>query len=165
MPYRDPPAPGHNLPMSSFVRLAALPLALVFAAGCQLIHRKPEPEPEPVSLPPVIQAPVATHEFVIEPNDEVVGELQVTKAVGEDTLPDIARRFNLGYEEISRANPGVDVWLPGEGREIVLPTQFVLPAAPREGVVINLAQLRVFYFPKAKEGEPQKVITHPIGVG
>jgi L,D-transpeptidase ErfK/SrfK len=151
--------------MTSFVRLTALPLALLFAAGCQLIHRTPEPEPEPVSLPPVIQAPVATHEFVIGPNDEVIGELQVTKAVGEDTLPDIARRFNLGYEEISRANPGVDVWLPGEGREIVLPTQFVLPAAPREGVVINLAQLRVFYFPKPKEGEPQKVITHPIGVG
>jgi L,D-transpeptidase ErfK/SrfK len=151
--------------MTSFVRLTALPLALLFAAGCQLIHRTPEPEPEPVRLPPVIQAPVATHEFVIEPNDEVIGELQVTKAVGEDTLPDIARRFNLGYEEISRANPGVDVWLPGEGREIVVPTQFVLPAAPREGVVINLAQLRVFYFPKAKEGEPQRVITHPIGVG
>ena len=78
---------------------------------------------------------------------------------------DIARRFNLGYEEIVRANPGVDPWLPGEGREIVLPTQFVLPDAPREGLVINLAQLRVFYFPKVKEGEPQTVITHPIGIG
>ena len=55
--------------------------------------------------------------------------------------------------------------MPGEGREIVLPTQFVLPAAPREGLVINLAQLRVFYFPKVKEGEPQTVITHPIGIG
>ena len=85
--------------------------------------------------------------------------------MGEDTLPDIARRFNLGYEEIARANPGVDPWVPGEGREIVLPTQFVLPAAPREGLVINLAQLRVFYFPKVKEGEPQTVITHPIGIG
>ena len=58
----------------------------------------------------------------------MVGELQVTKVQGEDTLPDIARRFNLGYEEIARANPGVDPWVPGEGREIVLPTQFVLPA-------------------------------------
>ncbi len=85
--------------------------------------------------------------------------------MGEDTLPDIARRFNLGYEEIARANPGVDPWVPGEGREIVLPTQFVLPAAAREGLVINLAQLRVFYFPKVKEGEPQTVITHPIGIG
>ena len=98
-------------------------------------------------------------------SDEVVGELQVTKVEGEDTLSDIARRFNLGYEEIVRANPGVDPWLPGVGREIVLPTQFVLPDAPREGLVINLAQLRVFYYPKAKEGELQTVITHPIGIG
>jgi L,D-transpeptidase ErfK/SrfK len=64
-----------------------------------------------------------------------------------------------------RANPGVDPWLPGEGREVVLPTQFVLPQAPREGLVINLAQLRVFYYPKRAEGELQTVITHPIGIG
>ena len=80
--------------------------------------------------------------------DDVIGELQVTKVEGEDTLSDIARRFNVGYEELLRANPGVDPWLPGVGREIVVPTQFVLPAAPREGLVINLAQLRVFYFPR-----------------
>jgi L,D-transpeptidase ErfK/SrfK len=59
----------------------------------------------------------------------------------------------------------VDPWLPGDGREIVLPTQYVLPDAPREGLVINLAQLRMFYFPKVKEGEPQRVVTHPIGIG
>jgi L,D-transpeptidase ErfK/SrfK len=47
----------------------------------------------------------------------------------------------------------------------VLPTQFVLPDAPREGLVVNLAQLRVFYFPKRKPGELQTVITHPIGIG
>ena len=78
----------------------------------------------------------------------MVGELQITHVQGEDTLSDIARRFNVGYEEILRANPGVDPWLPGVGREIVVPTQFVLPDAPREGLVVNLAQLRVFYYPK-----------------
>lgn len=150
--------------LSPAVRLTAACLALSLA-GCQLIQRKPE-EPPPPPPPPAIHDPVATHLFTIgSADDEVVGELQVTKVMGEDTLPDIARRFNLGYEEIARANPGVDPWVPGEGREIVLPTQFVLPAAPREGLVINLAQLRVFYFPKAKEGEPQTVITHPIGIG
>jgi L,D-transpeptidase ErfK/SrfK len=137
--------PAMNL--SPAVRLTAACLALSLA-GCQLIQRKPE-EPPPPPPPPAIHDPVA----------------QVTKVMGEDTLPDIARRFNLGYEEIARANPGVDPWVPGEGREIVLPTQFVLPAAAREGLVINLAQLRVFYFPKVKEGEPQTVITHPIGIG
>ena len=149
---------------ASAARLTVVCLALS-VAGCQMIQRKPEAPPPPPP-PPAIHEPVATHLFQIpSADDEVVGELQVTKVQGEDTLPDIARRFNIGYEEIARANPGVDPWVPGEGREIVLPTQYVLPAAPREGLVINLAQLRVFYFPKVKEGEPQTVITHPIGIG
>jgi len=151
-----------NLPLA--VRLTAVCFALSLA-GCQMIQRKPEPPPPPPP-PPAIHDPVATHLFSIgSADDEVVGQLQTTKVMGEDTLPDIARRFNLGYEEIARANPGVDPWVPGEGREIVLPTQFVLPDAPHEGLVINLAQLSVFYFPKMKEGEPQTVITHPIGIG
>ena len=91
--------------------------------------------------------------------------VQVVKATKDDTLTDIARRFNVGYEEIVRANPKVDPWLPGEGREIVVPTQFVLPDAPRTGLVINIAAMRIFYYPPAKRGEPQVVITHPIGIG
>ena len=151
--------------MTAWIRnLSIVPIVLA-AAGCQFL-RPHEPEPEAPPPSPAIQAPVATHQFQIDPeHDEIIGELQVTYVEGEDTLPDIARRFNLGYEEIVRANPGVDPWLPGVGREIVLPTQFILPDAPREGLVINLAQLRVFYFPKAEEGAPQTVITHPIGVG
>jgi L,D-transpeptidase ErfK/SrfK len=109
--------------------------------------------------------PQPTHEFIIAADDDVIGVTQVTKSSAEDTFSDIARRFNLGYEELVRANPNVDPWLPGADREIVLPTQFVLPDAPREGLVINLPALRVFYFPKAKDGEPQRVITHPIGIG
>jgi L,D-transpeptidase ErfK/SrfK len=150
--------------LTTAARLTAACFALS-VAGCQIMQREPEAPPAPPP-PPTIHEPVATHVFTIgSGEDDVIGELQVTKVAGEDTLPDIARRFNLGYEEISRANPGVDPWVPGEGREIVLPTQFVLPAGPREGLVINLAQLRVFYFPKVKEGEPQTVITHPIGIG
>jgi L,D-transpeptidase ErfK/SrfK len=148
-----------NVPVFTAVFLAA------FLSGCQLLRPK-EPEPEPAPAPPPIEEPLATHQFEIDAeSDQVIGQLQITRVQGEDTLPDIARRFNLGYEEIVRANPGVDPWLPGEGREIVVPTQYVLPNAPREGLVINLAQLRMFYFPKAKEGEPQRVITHPIGIG
>jgi len=89
----------------------------------------------------------------------------VTTASKEDTLPDIARRFDIGYEEIVRANPGVDPWLPGEGRQIVVPTRFILPNAPREGIVINVAAMRFFYFPPHRKGEPQEVYTHPIGIG
>lgn len=113
-----------------------------------------------------VPTPVATDEFEFDPQrEDVVGTLQVIKANEEDTFSDIARRFNLGYEEMVSANPGVDPWLPHAGTEIVIPTQFVLPDAPRKGIVINLAAMRLFYFPPAKPGEPQRVITHPLGIG
>lgn len=104
--------------------------------------------------------------FVLpDPDTDVVGALQVVVARREDTLPDFARRYGLGHDEIVAANPGVDPWLPGAGTRVVLPTQFVLPAAPREGIVVNLASLRLFYYPKRKQGEPRVVVTHPIGIG
>jgi L,D-transpeptidase ErfK/SrfK len=96
---------------------------------------------------------------------DIVGYLQRTTVGKEDTMPDIARRFDVGYEEILLANPGVDPWLPGVGREVVVPTQFVLPAAPHEGVVVNVAAMRIFYYAPHKKGEPQVVYTHPIGIG
>jgi L,D-transpeptidase ErfK/SrfK len=143
--------------------VALLSLGLAACQGFGVREAPPAPEPMPE---PVVQAPVATHEFEFDPErDDVVGELQITKTSKEDTFSDIARRFNVGYEELVRANPNIDPWLPGEGREIVVPTQFVLPDAPREGLVINLAAMRVYYFPKRKEGELQRVITHPIGIG
>lgn len=146
-------------------RFSFLLLTGVLIAACGLM---PAPrqvvEPQP-AVPQTLADPVATHLFKINDDDDVVGELQVVRASKDDTLSDIARRFNLGYEELVRANPGVDPWLPGEGREIVLPTQFVLPNAQREGLVVNLAAMRVFYFPKRKAGEQQTVITHPIGIG
>ena len=103
--------------------------------------------------------------FEIDPTTDVVGVVQKTLATKDDTLTDIARRFNVGYEEIVRANPGVDPWLPGENREIVIPSQFILPNAPREGIVINVPAMRLFYYPKVKKGEKQVVHTYPIGVG
>jgi L,D-transpeptidase ErfK/SrfK len=109
--------------------------------------------------------PVDTHHFVLHGDDDVVGQVQVTHASKDDTLPDIARRFDIGYEEIVRANPGVDPWIPGADREVVVPTRFVLPDAPREGIVINVAAMRLFYFPPHRKGEPQEVYTHPIGIG
>ena len=99
----------------------------------------------------------------------MVGQVQVTVAKHEDTFADIARRFNVGYTELVRANPRVDPWLPGEGTEIVLPTEFILPDAPREGLVLNLAQMRLYYYPKPKKDAPKdgpvEVVTHPIGIG
>ena len=75
------------------------------------------------------------------------GEMETITTHGEDTLPDLARRYRLGYEEILRANPGVDIWLPGEGTTIVIPDQRLLPAGPREGIVVNLPEHRLYYYP------------------
>jgi L,D-transpeptidase ErfK/SrfK len=149
------------------LKLLVMLLALT-TAGCALLkHAPPEPPPAapPPPPPPALPTPVATHRFEIDANTEIVGYVQKTVIGKEDTLPDIARRFDVGYEEILLANPGVDPWLPGVGREVVVPTQFVLPVAPREGVVVNVAAMRIFYFPPHKKGTAQVVYTHPIGIG
>ena len=112
------------------------------------------------------QQPLHTDRFVIPDDDtDVVGAVQVVVAREQDTLPDFARRYGLGHDEIVAANPEVDPWLPGQGTRVVLPTQFVLPNAPREGLVLNVASRRLFYYPPRAEGEPQVVITYPVGIG
>ncbi|HET7755918.1 MAG TPA: L,D-transpeptidase family protein [Steroidobacteraceae bacterium] len=146
----------------------AVPLCAV-VAGCSLLRpfhgpRPPPPAP-PVPAAPALPPPVATERFELAPGQDIVGVVQMVTAGKDDTLTDIARRFNVGYDEILRANPKVDPWLPGEGREIVVPTQFILPNAPHQGIVINIAAMRIYYYPPAKHGEPQVVLTHPIGIG
>jgi L,D-transpeptidase ErfK/SrfK len=83
----------------------------------------------------------------------------------EDTLLDIARQYSLGYDEIIRANPGVDMWLPGEGTLIHLPGRRILPPGPREGVVVSLPEHRLYYYPKAKHNGKRVVITYPVSIG
>jgi L,D-transpeptidase ErfK/SrfK len=96
---------------------------------------------------------------------EVVGEIQYEYARRSDTLMDIARWLSMGYREIRRANPNVDLWIPGEGTRVLIPTLFVLPDAPREGIVINRAEKRLYYFhPDADTGQPA-LTTYPIGIG
>ena len=145
------------------VLCAALPLA-----GCSLFHPLPKAAPlvqEAAPTKPLLPRPTATHYFRIDADDDVVGYVQRVLVGKDDTLPDIARRFDVGYEEMVTANPGIDAWIPGEGREVVVPTQFVLPAAPHEGVVVNVAEMRIFYYPPHKKGEAQAVYTYPIGIG
>lgn len=104
--------------------------------------------------------------FALPPDgQDVIGALVTIAAREDDTLLDIARRHGLGYEDIVRANPGVDTWLPGEGTEVVLPTRFVLPPGPRNGVVLNLAEYRLYYYPQPEKGEPPLVMTYPISIG
>jgi len=119
-----------------------------------------------VSAASLLNGAARAETFPMPPPDiDVVGELRVVTTKHEDTLLDIARHYNLGYNEITAANPGVDPWVPGEGTRVVVPTQFVLPPGPRRGVVLNLAQMRLFYFAEAKKGQPAQVVTQPVGIG
>jgi L,D-transpeptidase ErfK/SrfK len=150
------------------IRAAAAACLCTLVTACSLFGgvKHPEPSPPPAPPPaPLEPPPVATERFEVAPDEDVIGVVQIVKASKEDTLTDIARRFNVGYEEILRANPKVDPWLPGPDRPIVVPTQFIIPNAPRTGIVINIPAMRLFYFPPHKKGEPQVVITHPIGIG
>lgn len=92
---------------------------------------------------------------------DMFGEVRHIVARHEDTLLDIARDNGLGYVELVAANPGVDPWLPGAGQAITLPTAHVLPAGPREGVLLNLIDQRIYFFPK--DGGP--IQTYAIGTG
>lgn len=105
---------------------------------------------------------VAALEFPLPPpGEDVVGQVQVIQAKYEDTFADLGVANDLGYLEMVAANPGVDPWLPGAGTEIILPTRFILPEGPREGIVINLAEYRLYYFPKGEN----VVHTYPLGIG
>jgi L,D-transpeptidase ErfK/SrfK len=100
-----------------------------------------------------------------ENGSAVFGTDERIKSTYQDTLLDIARRYSLGYEEIIRANPHVDMWLPGEGTDILLPGRRILPPGPHEGIVVNLPEHRLYYFPKLKKGETPVVITYPVSIG
>jgi L,D-transpeptidase ErfK/SrfK len=100
-------------------------------------------------------------EFVLLPDESAVGAVATTTVRQGETLPDIARAHDVGYAEIVTANPGIDPWLPPPGSSVVLPLRFLLPDAPRRGIVVNLAARRLFYFPR----QGGAVETYPIGVG
>lgn len=95
----------------------------------------------------------------------IVGDLYTVTATQEDTLVDIAREHNVGYDEIRFANPDVSIWVPGEGTEVTIPARHILPDEERTGLVINVAELRLYYYPDVAAGETPRVETYPIGIG
>jgi L,D-transpeptidase ErfK/SrfK len=107
----------------------------------------------------------ATTYTLNKPDDTVVGQDQTVVTVYTDTLYDLASKFSLGSEELIRVNPGVDPWLPGAGKSLVVPGRHILPPGPHEGIVVNLPEHRLYYFPKPKRGGPIEVITYPVSIG
>lgn len=77
------------------------------------------------------------------------------------SLEAIAKKYNVGFLALLQANPGVDPYVPRPGSVLTIPLQTLLPDVPREGMVINLAELRLYYYPPGKN----EVTIYPIGIG
>ncbi len=119
-----------------------------------------------VTLLALIAPSLSAQSFSLEPrNNDLVGEIKVIQARESDTLMDIARANSTGYRAIRLANPDLDVWLPGESMPVVIPSRFVLPDAPREGIVLNRGEMRLYYFHQDPETDKPLVTTYPVGIG
>lgn len=97
--------------------------------------------------------------------NSIVGKISYQTALKNDTLLDIARVNGFGYYEIIKANPHINRWVPGEGTKVVLPGMHILPKAQRKGIVINLAEMRLYYFPQYEVGVIKRVHVYPVSIG
>ena len=153
-----------------FVVIAAV---LPVLGGCGTLQGFFDTEGAPREVRPVERLaaaarlePIEANEFMLRSDQQsVIGAPQIVFSNESDTLSQIARDYGLGFDELVSANPTVDPWLPGQDTPILLPTQFVLPEGPREGIVLNIASKRLFYFPPAGDDGVRRVLTYPIGIG
>jgi L,D-transpeptidase ErfK/SrfK len=108
--------------------------------------------------------PAGAETFSLPPADvDLVGSLGWGRVESGDTLLDVARRHDIGQEEILLANPGLDRWLPPAGSRVLLPSRYILPSAERKGLVLNLPEMRLYWFdPNAV---PPRLATYPVSVG
>jgi L,D-transpeptidase ErfK/SrfK len=146
--------------LSKRLCLLVLFIVILFLHGCattKSVHEEYKP------IPRHLEENIERNEFSVAKGADVIGQLAFISLEKGDTLPDIARHFSLGINEVSAANPRVDIWVPEAGERIMLPLSFILPDAPRKGIVINLAAMRLFQF--KGDGESLTVLTYPVGVG
>jgi L,D-transpeptidase ErfK/SrfK len=129
--------------------------------GCQSLSAL-FPDDAPIVSPSNAVQRTDQHEFSLVSNESLLGSLSVITTQENDTLPDIARHFGLGYNDIALANPNLSPWTPPQGSQVILPLQFILPDAPHKGITVNLANMRMFFYPKQT---PDKVFTYPVGIG
>ena len=112
---------------SALRAFALVASSVALLSGCSLFKDGPgwgskrDADKQAVEVP-ALPEPVPTHKFQVDPGTDIVGVVQKTQATKEDTLTDIARRFNVGYEEIVRANPGVDPLTIKPGQQVNVPT-------------------------------------------
>jgi L,D-transpeptidase ErfK/SrfK len=143
--------------------ITIVPVAIMLSlalSGCQLLQFSSEPEQQ-IVLPSKPES-IASHEFPLSHDQDIVGTLASVDSRENDTLSDIARHYGLGYNDITLANAALDPWTPPRSQPVLLPLRFVIPDAPRKGIVLNLANMRMFYYPKT---QPNTLLTYPVGIG
>ena len=99
--------------------------------------------------------------FAIDKNSDIIGNIQVTTVQTGESLGEIGRKFGLGVYEMIEANPNLSPWEPKVGAAVIVPTEFILPRGKRQGIVINLAEMRIYYF----HPNQKLVTTYPVGIG
>jgi L,D-transpeptidase ErfK/SrfK len=124
---------------------AALSLVSCAALPSSEAARPPQPPPHPLENPP--------------PSADLVGRLAFRTALAEDTFVDLAPELGVGYLELLAANQSIDPWVPTAGARLVVPAAHLVPSGPREGIVINTGDRRLYYF---APGEPAR--SYPIGI-
>ncbi|WAR44109.1 L,D-transpeptidase family protein [Methylomonas rapida] len=131
-----------------------------FLDGCQTLSFIAQ-EHQPLIVTTGKAENVESHDFALSQEQAVVGALATIESRDDDTLSDLARHFGLGFTDIAIANPQLDPWALNDNQTVLLPLQFILPEAPRNGIVLNLANMRMFYYPKNQ----RQVRTYPVGIG
>lgn len=95
----------------------------------------------------------------------LIGEVRHITAQQGENLAMLSRRYGVGYQALLAANPNLDSNSAITGQELTIPSQHLLPAVPYRGLVVNLPEMRVYYFPPNPVGGRAVVSTYPIGIG
>jgi L,D-transpeptidase ErfK/SrfK len=143
----------------------------IIAAACGGVRPAPLPPSHPPKYDEALFAKKPLASYVIptprpgKPAETVIGEVRTVTARDTDTLLDLARLYDLGFEQVQAANPGMDPWVPPVGSRIVLPTAFVLPCCKYDGLVVNIPEMRLYYYRPGRRPGTTLVQTFPLGLG
>ncbi len=98
-------------------------------------------------------------------SDNLVGNLAYIKVSSADTFSDLANQFGIGFDALKYANPTVDPWLPKDDDTVVIPRLYILPDAPYEGIIINIPEKKLYYFPEVSTQQKPVVEIYAVSVG
>jgi len=104
--------------------------------------------------------------YDLKHDSTIVGEIKTITINYSESVPDIANRFKTGYQDLLIANPDSHNWMPEINSKYVIPSMYILPQKNYNGIILNLAELRIYYYmPSSDLYEGTRVLTYPVGIG